>query len=141
MKNSITLLARLTVGIGFLSAVADRFGLWGKPGVQGVAWGNWENFRTYASTLNFGISGQLLNLIAISATVLEAVLGLLLIVGYKIKFTALASGILLLMFGLAMCINTKVKFALDFSVFSAAACCLLLYLQPKGKWSLDNLLK
>ncbi len=57
MESAIKLFARLAVGAGFLSAVADRFGLWGKQGDKGVAWGNWENFVNYTSTLTFGAKG------------------------------------------------------------------------------------
>jgi uncharacterized membrane protein YphA (DoxX/SURF4 family) len=121
--------------------VADRFRLWGKPGEKGVAWGNWDNFVSYTSTLNFGITGTLLRIIAVSATILEITLGVSMLIGFKIKWASFASGVMLLLFGLAMCINTKLKFALDYSVFSAAGCCLLLYLHPKSKWSVDNLLK
>jgi len=35
------LILRIVLGITMLSAVADRFGLWGAPGDPGVAWGNW----------------------------------------------------------------------------------------------------
>ena len=31
---------RVALAAGFLSAVADRFGLWGMPGTPGVAWGD-----------------------------------------------------------------------------------------------------
>src|SRR5204863_8325968 len=35
-----TLLLRIAIALAFLSAVADRFGLWGPPGKQGVSWGD-----------------------------------------------------------------------------------------------------
>ncbi len=40
---------RIALSLGFLSAVADRFGLWGK---EVSAWGNWENFIAYTQKLN-----------------------------------------------------------------------------------------
>lgn len=91
--------------------------------------------------MNFGIKGPLLNALAIGSTALEILLSVMLIIGYKIKLAALGSGFLLLLFGLAMSLNTKLKFALDYSVFAAAACCLLLYLYPQSKWSIDALNK
>ena len=38
------LYVRLALGITFLAAVTDRFGLWGPPGTRNVAWGNFDNF-------------------------------------------------------------------------------------------------
>jgi putative oxidoreductase len=141
MNLFVSLFARLAVGAGFLSAVADRFGFWGMPGEKLVAWGNWRNFANYTSTLTFGATGSFLNILAILATAMELLFGIALIVGYKIKWAALFSALLLLSFALAMSVNSQLKSALDFSVFSAAACCLLLYLQPESKWSIDNLLQ
>lgn len=37
----VKLFLRLSTGVGFLSAVADRFGLWSK---ELAVWGNWDNF-------------------------------------------------------------------------------------------------
>ncbi len=33
---------RIALAAGFLSAAADRVGLWGAPGTPGVAWGEWS---------------------------------------------------------------------------------------------------
>lgn len=38
---------RLALAAGFLSAVADRLGLWGPPGTPGVAWGGFGPFLAY----------------------------------------------------------------------------------------------
>jgi len=42
---------RLALGIGFLSSVADRFGLWGAAGAKNVAWGNFTNFASTGALL------------------------------------------------------------------------------------------
>ena len=42
---------RLALAAGFLSAVADRFGLWGPPGTPGVAWGGFDRFLAYTGKL------------------------------------------------------------------------------------------
>ena len=63
MKNVIILLLRIALGVGFLSAVADRFGFWGSPGEPAVACGNWENFILYAGKLNFGASTSIANVL------------------------------------------------------------------------------
>lgn len=141
MKNILPLLLRMALGIGFLSAVADRFGYWGSPGEPAVAWGNWGNFIHYTSKLNFGVSETMANTLGITATILEITFGILLIIGFKIKYVAFFSGILLLIFASEMSINTHLKSALDSSVFVAGFGALLLSFQPLGKWSIDNLLK
>ena len=42
------LYARIALGAAFLSAVADRFGLWGKYG----GWGNFATFTKYVAQVN-----------------------------------------------------------------------------------------
>ena len=44
---------RLGLGLGFLSAVADRFGLWGAFGRPNVEWGNYSRFLEYTHSLNW----------------------------------------------------------------------------------------
>jgi len=141
MKNIIILLLRIALGIGFLSAVADRFGFWGSPGETAVAWGDWENFIAYTGTLNFNVSPEVANVLGIIATVLEITFGLLLIVGYKIKLVSILAGILLLIFATEMSINTHIKSAFDASVFTASFGAFLLSVQPQFKWSIDDLLR
>ncbi len=141
MKNMVTLLLRVALGIGFLSAVADRLGYWGSPGEAGVAWGNWENFIQYTGKLNFGASETTAKALGTMATILEVVFGILLIIGYKVKYIAFLSGILLLIFALSMSINTHLKNVLDSSVFVASFAAFLLALQSIGKWGIDYLLR
>ena len=141
MKNIIILLLRVALGVGFLSAVADRLGFWGSPGDAEVAWGNWGNFIHYTSVLNFGAPETVANILGIIATLSEAAFGILLIIGFKVKYIAFFSGIMLLVFALEMSINTHLKSALDASVFAASFGAFLLAVQPMGKWSVDNLLK
>lgn len=141
MKNIIILLLRFALGIGFLSAVADRFGFWGNPGEPAVAWGDWENFIAYTGTLNFNASHKVANLLGIIATVLEITFGLLLIAGYKIKLVSILAGILLLIFALEMSVNAHIKSAFDASVFTASFGAFLLSVQSQFKWSIDDLLR
>ena len=42
---------RFALAVGFLSAVADRFGLWGPAGTPGVAWGGFDPFLAYTGKL------------------------------------------------------------------------------------------
>ncbi|WP_306351095.1 DoxX family membrane protein [Flavobacterium sp. '19STA2R22 D10 B1'] len=120
------LFLRIALSISFLSAVADRFGMWGMPGSPGVNWGNWQNFVQYSNTLNAFASPQIGNFLAIFATVLEIVLPLLLLVGYKLKITAFIAGCLLASFGLVMTLSIGIKPSLDYSVWTSAAACFLL---------------
>jgi hypothetical protein len=52
-------LLRIALAIGFLSAVADRFGLWGPPGSPGVAWGDLTRFNAYVAKLNWFMPARL----------------------------------------------------------------------------------
>lgn len=134
------LFLRIAIAFSFLSAVADRFGLWGAPGCAGVSWGNWQNFVNYSNTLNFYLSPQLGEIAAITATTLEVLFALLLLIGFKTKLTALASAILLVVFALTMTISIGIKAPLDYSVWTGAAACLLLSTINNYKYSIDNLL-
>jgi hypothetical protein len=48
-----TLLLSIGIGAGFLSVVADRFGLWGAFGQPNVEWGKFSRFLEYTHTLNW----------------------------------------------------------------------------------------
>lgn len=127
------LFARLALGVAFLSAVADRWGLWGAPGASGVAWGAWAPFVAYTAKLNFGAPPLVAQALAIVATAAEVVLGLALLVGWRLRAVALASAVLLLVFALAIVASGNPKAALDYSVFSAAAAALLLGATAESK--------
>ena len=67
-------------------------------------------------------------------------LGVLLIVGFKIRVTSVLSGFLLLSFAIGMVTGLGVKTPFDYSVLSAAgAAFLLAFWEPDG-FTLDNLL-
>jgi len=121
-----TLFLRFALGASFLSAVADRLGLWGPPGTPGVAWGAWGPFVAYAGVLNAWAPDALVEPIAWIATGAEIVFGVGLIVGWKVRWMALGSGALLTSFALSMAVYDGIKAPLDFSVFSAAAGAFLL---------------
>ena len=120
---------RLALAASFLSAVADRFGLWGPPGFSGVAWGDFANFLEYTAILNPWAPKVGVTALGWSATSLEVILGLFLIAGFQVRYTALASAALLLTFASAMAVFGGLKGPLDYSVFTASAAALLLALQ------------
>ena len=133
-----TLFARLALAAGFLSAVADRFGIWGPPGGAGVAWGDFASFTDYAARINPWAPATLMPTVAWTATLAEVALALLLIVGYRTRWAAFGSGVLLLLFALGMTAGTGIKSAFDASVFAASAAGFLLSTQKRFPLSLDD---
>ena len=125
-KQLATLFVRLALALSFLSAVADRFGIWGEPGDAGVSWGQWSAFVEYTAILNPLAPGAIIPALAWTATLLEVAIAVSLLVGFKLKYTALASGVLLLIFAGSMTFTLGIKSALDYSVFTAAAGSFLL---------------
>lgn len=135
------LLVRLSLGVGFLSAVADRFGVWGPAGTPSVAWGNFHNFTAYTAKLNPWSPAAMLPALAWIVTIAEATLGVLLIVGLMTRIAALLSGLLTLAFILAMTAVLGVHAPLSYGVFVYSATSLLLAsCSTPDKWTLDALL-
>ncbi len=64
---------RLSLSIGMLSAVADRFGIWPK---EQSAWGNWDAFVKYTATLNPYFPESVTPYLGSLATFLEIVLAI-----------------------------------------------------------------
>lgn len=122
----IVLFARLAVALGFLSAVADRFGLWGAPGSPNVAWGDFDNFANYTHQLLYFAGQKTSTVLAVIATIMEAVLGLLLLLGLWTKKAAVLSGCLLCLFALSMSFALGIKAPFDYSVWAGAGACFLL---------------
>ena len=58
---------RIGLGSAFLSAVADRFGLWGKYG----GWGNFANFTHYVAQVNSFMPAFTISFLACAATIAE----------------------------------------------------------------------
>jgi uncharacterized membrane protein YphA (DoxX/SURF4 family) len=129
---------RIVLGITMLSAVADRFGLWGVPGAPGVAWGNWDNFVIYTQTLNSFASKSLAEVLGALATFFEIIFGLFLILGFKTRQVALGTATLMLLFALSMAVSVSVKAPFDYSVLTSAAAALLLSALDKTYLALDN---
>jgi len=139
VRRLTPILLRLALGAAFLSAVGDRFGLWGPLGTPDVAWGNFQRFMQYTAQLNPWAPAALVPALAWTASAAELALGVALVAGLFTREAALASGLLLLLFALGMTVGTGVKSALDASVLSAAAGAFGLTLLGPGFWSLDEL--
>jgi putative oxidoreductase len=130
-KKLAILYARAALGIGFLSGVADRFGIWRG---RNVGYGNFDGFLRYTAKVNSFMPASSIPFLAWAATAAELVLGILLLLGLWPRWTALASALLLILFGAAMTISFGAKSPLDYSVFSASAAAVLVALnQPSSQ--------
>lgn len=138
MNNKIIkLFLRIAISFGFLSAVADRFGIWSK---EVSVWGNWDSFLSYTQLINPWIPNSLIPTIGFLATATEIIFAVFLIIGFKTELFGKLSGFLLLLFALSMTFSTGIKGAFDFSVFSASAGAFALSLMKEKYLELDNLI-
>lgn len=117
---------RLALAAAFLSAVADRLGIWGAPGAEGVAWGSVPKYEEYVALLNWFLPASLISPVGWAATVAEVAIAVGLLVGWQLRWFALAAGILLTIFATAMFAALGPKPPLDYSVLSAASAAFLL---------------
>ena len=136
-----TLFLRLGLAAGFLSAVADRFGLWGPYGKPAVAWGDMAHFLPYVRQLNPWFPNAMIPAVAWTATIAEITLGTLLLIGMQTRLAAWLSGWLLLAFATSMTVTSGVKTALDYSVFAASGGAFLLATTRSYPWSIDEAIK
>jgi uncharacterized membrane protein YphA (DoxX/SURF4 family) len=136
----VRLFARFALGASFLSAVADRFGLWGPYGAKNVSWGNFAHFVEYTGRVTAIFPSSLTVTSAWAATVAETLFGILLIVGFKVRIVSVLSGLLLLSFAFGMITGLGLKTPFDYSVFSAAAAAFLLAFWEPDRFTLDKLL-
>src|ERR1700742_2629429 len=98
----VRLFARCALGASFLSAVADRFGLWGPYGAKNVSWGNFAHFVEYTDRVTSLFPSSLTVSFAWAATVSETLFGISLIAGFKVRMASFLSGLLLLLFAMGM---------------------------------------
>ena len=131
---------RCALGLGFLSAVADRFGLWGALGQPNVEWGTFSRFLEYTHTLNWYVPEGMIPPLGVLATCAESLFGLLLLAGWHTRATALLSGLLLLSFGVSMTLALGIKAPLNFAVFTGVGGAWLLANCDSFPFSVDALL-
>jgi len=110
--------ARIALGLAFLSAVGIRFGLWGS--------GGWSGFVEYTGEVCSFMPRSTIPLLAVAATCCELSFGLALVTGVMVRHAAIGAAGRLAMCGTAMAISNGVRDPLDYSVFSASACAVLL---------------
>jgi len=136
----VRLFARLALGASFLSAVADRFGLWGPHGAKNVSWGDFAHFVKYTGAVMSLFPSSWAVSFAWVATVAETLFGILLIAGFKTRMASILSGFLLLLFALGMVTGLGIKAPFDYSVFSAVAAAFLLAFWEPDRFTFDKLL-
>jgi putative oxidoreductase len=129
-----SLLLRLALALGFLSAVASRLSLWGSRS------SGWENFLSYTAQVNSFLPQSIIPAVAVASTILETTLGIMLLTGFKTRHAAMATALLTLLFSAAMAYSFGIKEPLDYSVFAFSAGAFLLATMPYYKWSIDQLL-
>ncbi|MDV2446108.1 DoxX family protein [Elizabethkingia anophelis] len=138
MKNQFQqLFLRIAISVTMLSAVADRFGLWG----DNSSWGNWKNFEVYTQKLTYFLPEILSIFSAYIATFLEILFPVMLILGYKTRIASYGSGILLLVFAVSMAVALGAKAPLDYSVWIGSAGAFLLAVQQEYSYSIDSMLQ
>jgi len=134
------LLLRIGLGVGFLSAVADRLGVWGAFGQPNVEWGDFSRFLEYTHTLNWYLPAVMIPPLGVVATSAEILFGVLLLVGWHTRAAALLSGLLLLTFGVAMTVALGVKAPLNFAVLTGVGGAFFLANCEGFPFSVDELL-
>jgi putative oxidoreductase len=117
---------RLALAASFLSAVADRLGLWGPPGAAGVAWGSVPKYEEYVAQLNWFLPAGLVPVVGWAATACEVTLAIGLLIGWRLHWVAFLAGILLTAFAVTMAVALGPKSPLAYSVPSAAGAAFLL---------------
>ncbi|WP_336687779.1 DoxX family protein [Chryseobacterium bernardetii] len=132
------LFLRLALAVTMLSAVADRFGWWS---LENSSWGNMKSFEEYTRSLTSVFPEALSAFSAYAATFLEIVFPLMLIAGFKTRIAAYGSSVLLLIFAVSMTIASGPKAPLNYSVWVASAGALLLAVQQRYSFSIDQLTK
>lgn len=135
MKRSLKLFLRLALAAGFLSAVADRFGLW--PAEIAV-WGSYDAFLEYTQVLLPWAPPAIIPALGAIATAAEILFGVFLLFGFRTRLFAKLSGVLLLLFAVAMTLSTGFKGAFDFSVFTASAAAFALGMMKEKFLEIDS---
>ncbi len=117
---------RVCLSAAFLSAIADRFGLYGPHGAAGVSWGDWADFLQFVAYLNWFVPKALIPTLGVVETIIEFALAVALLTGFYLRIIAWASAALLMSFALTMAIALGIKAPLGYGVFTAVSGALLL---------------
>src|SRR2546428_13597759 len=83
---------RLALGVTFLAAVSDRFGMWGPPGSPNLAWGNLARFASYAATPNPWAPAAPIPAVVRTLTIAQTGFRCALILGLPTRWSAFSRG-------------------------------------------------
>jgi uncharacterized membrane protein YphA (DoxX/SURF4 family) len=136
MRDYASVALRLALGLTFLYAVADRFGVLGSPGTPNVSWGDFSRFTAYVGTLNWYVPHLFAPALAWVETVLETLLGIALVLGVLLRQVAFVSALLLLSFALTMAVASGIGAPFAASVFTASAAAFMLAVGGSARWSI-----
>lgn len=120
----ISFVLRVLIALAFLEAVGDRFGLLGPPGTPGVSWGNFARFIHYTGVMNSFLPAAMIPALAVLATICEAVFGLTMLLGIRIRLAAGGSAALLFLFATAMTTSGLSQFSYGVYLMCAGAATL-----------------
>jgi hypothetical protein len=121
------LFARVALSAAFLSSIADRFGVWGRPGTPSVIWGDFQRFVAHVDMLLPMLPRGLAPAVAWLATVVESALAFSLLVGLRTRTMGVVTACLLFLFAVVTAQSPAGLHAvLTSSVLSAAGAAMLL---------------
>jgi hypothetical protein len=134
---------RLCLSFAFLSAIADRFGVYGRHGTSGISWGDWTHFLQFVGYLIKIAPHAIIPAIGVIETIIEFVLAGALLLGVYPRVVAWLSAALLTSFAVTMSIALGIPATLGYGVFTAISAALLLgaVANPRSIWdplSLEN---
>jgi putative oxidoreductase len=135
------IILRLFLSAAFLSAIADRFGVYGPHGAAGVSWGDWSNFLEFVGVLIKIAPHAFLPAIGVIETIIEIALGIALLLGVYPRIVAWLSAALLASFAVSMSIALGIPTTLGYGVFTAVGAALLLGAVEKPGSTWDPLSK
>jgi uncharacterized membrane protein YphA (DoxX/SURF4 family) len=128
---------RISLAVIYFWAIMDRLGWLGTAQSGKVAWGNWASFAAYTHSLLPFLNDNLANIAAVSSTAIEILLGVLLIVGFRLRWVAIGSALLTTLFALSMAVFLGGRAPLNYPVIVFIPASLLLASLPAYRWSLD----
>jgi len=94
----------------------------------------------YAGKVNSFAPKSLISAIAVTTTIIESFLALLLFFGYQTRLASIGAAVLTFLFALAMWYSFGIKDPLDYSVFTFSAGAFLLSTVNEYRWSLDEII-
>lgn len=129
---------RLFIGFSFVVPVCDRLGFLGRPGSPGVAWGDFHHFILYTGQVNSSLPSSLIPALATLETVIEGLLGIAMLFGWRTRITVWGSTLLLFAFFAAMTVSLGFASQFPYGVLVMATGGWLLAESDSSLFSLDR---